>query len=595
MNFYKKTLSYLFCIVCFSTFSHAQIIQSLTERNDIRHVQLLNMSPLFSEVNKSSNPMKETFLLQQYAEYIRLYERNVTANKNDNELVYDYLVANFYEKHYKVLKEILQQINFDMLKDDQKDNYQLIEAVSIYMDNDEKGLNAYYNEKKEKKDLSSDYLKGIAKLRTLFFIRNNKILNLKDKEGAYLYAVGWNNLLTRNYKEADTYFKSAGLADNNPLIIYTRAMKAMEEKQYSQARALFQAIPPGEFFIEGRFRTIETFIYEYNYVAAQQLLGQFRETYPNDKEYLSGINYYEGVTNFYAGQWNKARRFFSQVAGSGEAHYYLGEIAYRDEDYTEAAINYSQVIAEVSRASSFYPSALYGLAWSQFKLEKFAEAKDSFDLLIRYGLKDEVLKLNCLIKLADCNYNLHYYNEALKGYSSLMNSLEPKKQQQKLLYKLVLRSLIQVYSKLRQFDKANEYLNQYLDLAENNVEKIMLKKVLADNYIKMEMTNEAIAIYEEIIKSYPGMDEDIYINLADAYFNLKNYDKSFEYYNMYVRTYPKGSRRLDARYGSVQSLFMQKKYDMALAAAKEVDEEFQLQLYDELKEKIKFAKEQKEE
>jgi TolA-binding protein len=90
-------------------------------------------------------------------------------------------------------------------------------------------------------------------------------------------------------------------------------------------------------------------------------------------------------------------------------------------------------------------------------------------------------------------------------------------------------------------------------------------------------------------KSYK--DEDIYISLADCYFNDKDYGKSLVVYKDYFVEYPNGERELDASYGMVQTLYQLKDFNSAKELAKQVDDKYGIGLLKELEAKIKFKKE----
>ena len=80
--------------------------------------------------------------------------------------------------------------------------------------------------------------------------------------------------------------------------------------------------------------------------------------------------------------------------------------------------------------------------------------------------------------------------------------------------------------------------------------------------------------------------------LADNRFNLNQFEGALAVYQNYLNLFPKGDRRMDARYGEVQSLIHLKHYDQALIEAGYTDAEFGSQLYLDVEKTIELMKQQ---
>lgn len=592
----NHTLTIIASILCFSnmTLSNVSFVDTLYENKDQVHIHLLQNSPLFDyQIGNSQDSLKILFSLAKYDEYISAYDAKYTSlSESENEERYLYLLSKYNLKKYKSLHDILISIKYENLSPRQRNNVTLLNAVDLFIDKKYKELETLYIKISESDSLPVDVLASIEKMRDILYIQEYKPSKFIQKDEDYSMTQAWNSVLTGDYEMALSYYKQAKLTSTNPMVLYTQGMSSLALGKFDAARDYFINILDPQLEKEKNYRIIETYYYDTNVFETLNQIKQFKQTYPKDSNYRDSLNYIEAMTNVVSKNYEIAKKQLRLLKTNNSAQYYLAELLHQDNKFSEAIPIYQDILSKSDANTVFYYKSLYGLAWSQFKLGQYVSAKVNFAEIATIKNKDIDSTLHAYVKIADASYNLHKYKDSLKEYHQAVNNLVPYKSTYPKLYKHSIFNVARIYSKLRKYKQSNEYLSQYLKGTDKIADVITAKMLQAGNYTKLKQNNNAAEILQELILTYQPKNEDIYILLADSYFNMKSYQKAIDAYQDYLNVFPVGNRVLDAKYGTVHSLFYLKDYEEALKLAKETDEMFQSQLHEELEEKIKFNKEQ---
>jgi len=592
----KQLLLIILSLLCFNSIalSNSTFTETLFEKKDIAHINLLQQSLLFShQIDDNQNSLKSLFALGKYFEYMDVFNKTYSAlTEAENEDRYFYLVSNYYQKQYNELSLIIKSIEYDVLTPKQKANYSLILAVDLFLHKKYAELESL-NVQVSKDDSFPEHVsKSIEKLRNILYLQLYKPAQFIHKDEDYYIVQAWNNVLTGDYKSAGLFYEKAGLSSSNTLIIYSNGMNELKTGNYKKARDFFLKMYDPSYDREKTFRIIESYFYDNNISVTVENINQFRSIYPKDNEYGEPLLIIEAMCNYISGNYELAQKQFSQIKSNNNAKFYLAEIYYAEKKYSQAQSTYESFINKSNVNSDLYQKAIYGLAWSQFKDGQYVAAKSNFSKLISIDNKNKDILLNSLVKIGDSSYNLHTYKDALKEYQFAVSKLLIQKDAYSQLYKTAIFNVARIYSKLREYQLSTEYLNQYLKQTDDPSDIFTAKTMQADNYMKLKQNDNAATVLQELILTYQPKNEDIYIILADTYYNLKQYQKAIDAYQDYLKIFENGNRVVDAKYGIVQSLFYLNDYEEALKVAKETDDMFQSQLYEEIQEKIKFEKEQ---
>ncbi len=139
-------------------------------------------------------------------------------------------------------------------------------------------------------------------------------------------------------------------------------------------------------------------------------------------------------------------------------------------------------------------------------------------------------------------------------------------------------SLAQTYKDSGKHIKAMEL---YRELIEENrgVNSDMyawLNLELADSLNYVLSTDDAIRVYEKIIKEFDGTDwsAEAMMGIADAYLNKRDYDKAIKYYDMINEKYKKSFLSAEAMTGKARIYEEQGREKQAIALYKKISEEF---------------------
>ncbi len=586
---------FLLIIGCSFVYSN-ELVSDLYQKNDLLHLNLLRNSVFFDQQQDDYElNILENYYIGNYSQFIKDFQKKYSNYRDaDNQMIFFYLASKYRLADYASLTGIIDFINPELLSLDNWRDLQKIKAVSYYMESKESALNGLLGQLKTDDRSNKNLLDSVNNLYQLQLAGRGEITGSSDVD--INYYVAWTKLKAGKYDEAISFFDKAMKAEYVPIARkefinygvgithYASGNKEEALKQLSigysntelkESALFFQLLMA---FDDKKFGEVVS-------ASSEFLATQPNTVYQNQVKYLYGASLYS------LGSEQQAKKVLEEVKDFSQfVKYLLAEIYYNEGSYAKAKTYYKETYDKASEPLSIY--AGYGFAWSCFKSSQYKEAENMYEKLILNKTLSEELRFNVMMKSADSNYNSGSYKDAEKKYKDLLNKLEGNTDKYNALYKQGIYNLAKVYMKLKDFTKANDLLNKYLVDVRNDKETVIIKTIIANNNYQLKNYSVATKIYEEILlvwKDYKN--EDIYISLADSYFNAKEYAKALVVYQDYLKEYVQGERDMDARYGMVQTLYQLKKFDEARAQAKYVDDKYGIGLLAELEGKIKFGKE----
>ena len=166
-------------------------------------------------------------------------------------------------------------------------------------------------------------------------------------------------------------------------------------------------------------------------------------------------------------------------------------------------------------------SAFIALGNSYFNLDDYARCIFAYDEAIKLGANDGYIYLG----MAQCYQVLEKYKKSTEWCKKIFKNKN---------YECVSHIIIgQNYRMLKEYNESVIYFKKSLELNPTLFEQKVIYKGIIASLIKLKEYENAVSYGEEAIKKQCD-DESIYITISNAYNNLKNFDKSCYYLNLYV-------------------------------------------------------------
>lgn len=273
----------------------------------------------------------------------------------------------------------------------------------------------------------------------------------------------------------------------------------------------------------------------------------------NDKERFDFNNGYA----LYASKRSKeAERYLSRVSNSqkygSQAKYYLGYIAYEQDDYDEASARFDQITDPelLNEKLSYYQADL------NFKLGNFEEAIAMAKKQLPKSDRKEISELNKII--GESYFNLEQYNEAipyLKKYRGKRGRLSNTD------YYLTGYS----HYKQGDYDGAIQYFNKIIG-GTNSVSQNAYYH-LAECYLKLDKKSEALNAFRNASQMdfSAEIQKDALLNYARLSYEIGNaYEPVPQVMTTYLEKYPKDEHQQEIQELLVDSYITSRNFEGAM-------------------------------
>jgi len=199
--------------------------------------------------------------------------------------------------------------------------------------------------------------------------------------------------------------------------------------------------------------------------------------------------------------------YFLYKSHSDSAMYYAEKILTYKNFSTDSIKRLRNTMATMNLASSYLNKGLKNEAKQKY-IEGIENAERWGDKKNYYGF---------LINLGNLYYLEDEFDKALELYKKGQKSEEPR------VAVICAASLGNIYAKLKDFKKSNEYYHKTLDLAKGDPYTILSTHLnIADNFFEMGDIAKAIAYYEKLIKEKEDEDGKYNFHIAGAKRKLAN-------------------------------------------------------------------------
>ncbi|MFZ5941714.1 MAG: tetratricopeptide repeat protein, partial [Bacteroidota bacterium] len=216
-------------------------------------------------------------------------------------------------------------------------------------------------------------------------------------------------------------------------------------------------------------------------------------------------------------------------------YYWLGEAAYRSNDYDAARVFYNQFLAEpLAYRQEEFPLCHYSLGYIGFNKADYVTAESWFNKYTRLERNAKARTLaDTWNRLGDCRFIQKQYWQAIEFYdkSIAMNLTDVD-------YAMFQKGF--TLGLLDRPERKVEVLQQLITQQPNSgfVDDALFET--GRTYVVLNKPDQAKAMYERVISSYPNSS---YVSkslnqLGLIYYNTGDYNRALGYYQRVVKDYP---------------------------------------------------------
>ena len=263
--------------------------------------------------------------------------------------------------------------------------------------------------------------------------------------------------------------------------------------------------------------------------------------------------YFKGVENFNNNDLDEAEKQFrkslaqnSDLRLNALNHYWLGEISYIRKDYSTAIDTWKKFqVTEGAPQLPEYELSNYALGYAFFQRkdkEDYGNANISFRKFLLSKNKFDVNKVSdATIRAADCYFMNRDFMQAAEYYKTAidLNKLDVDYAlYQKALCDGLSKKYTEKISELQRIEKkfpASPYLSAALN------------EIAETYYNNVKDYENAIVYYERILNNYPNSSfaNNCNAQLGNIYYEKKQDDKAFTYFDKFVRADSKSDAAKD--------------------------------------------------
>ncbi len=265
---------------------------------------------------------------------------------------------------------------------------------------------------------------------------------------------------------------------------------------------------------------------------------------------LADLLYEEGLILGRMGQHGEASSMlhaflteFPADPQAGEAWFWLGEALFHGGAYERADSAYALAVQKLP--AQRVPDALYGKAWSRYRLEDYKGALELFSRLVSKYPRS-AYAVDARLRAGDCHTSLREYGKAAAAYREVLRTGEGSENAEYARYQLggALIRNGQSAEGLKEYETllARTPRSPYADDARYAIGWVHFQK---KNYPR------AIKEFRETLRLYPRSDlvPRVLCSLGDALYNTGDYPGSIASYREVLAAHPQSSSVLDAARG----------------------------------------------
>ena len=307
------------------------------------------------------------------------------------------------------------------------------------------------------------------------------------------------------------------------------------------------------------------------YDVALGLFERFLKNYPASAK-IPKVSLLIGQCYFHQNKFLDALSKFEELQFQPQARdiqdevlYWIAEVHFRGNDFTKAE-NYYQKIIDGFPKSSYVVASFYSLGWCLFQESKFNEALKYFTIIEEKFPKEPSVQ-DYYIKIIECLYNLKNYaelKEKLKDYLKIYS-----KDTAKLPYLYFYLAEANYY--LNNFQEAiDEYVHAFTNSNDEKIQAVS-KLGMSWSYLKLKKYQEAQDAFlavkaASLDKKYLSI---LLLGKAILSFETNNFIEAKNLYSELLNTTPEPVILIQAYLGKADALYNISEYKEAINVYKE--------------------------
>ncbi len=332
---------------------------------------------------------------------------------------------------------------------------------------------------------------------------------------------------------------------------YETGLLRFESRDFDEARENFSIVtsrfPESDVYGQAQKMLGETHIALENYADARSAFDAALTHPESPADVVEEAMFLEGWTFVKMGLYEEAGFFLERYVKTylesdklDEAYFWLGEASYNTRRYKQAAESY-RVVEQSYPKSKYFVRALYGYAWSMYKLGDYPVAARSFERVIERQKSDSELAYDSFLRLGDCYFAMGNFPMAAGVYRSAV----------------------------RQFPDAPGIEYAHFQLAHSNTNQ--------------RLFNRAMDGFEHILVNYPQspLADDAQFGKAWVYFQADEFMRAIREFRTLIANFPQSELLPRAWYNIGDSYFNMDQLDAAMAAYRVVTDSFPNNQYTE--------------
>ena len=316
--------------------------------------------------------------------------------------------------------------------------------------------------------------------------------------------------------------------------------------------------PDSERADEARELLIAAYYNSHDYEMAYKAIKAFPNPDGTQRAALQKIAYFNGLEAFMSGDLVKAKEKLEESQSIGVSPKYnalclfwLGEIAYKLGDYTEAISYYDSYLRRAPKTEREYQLALYNLGYAHFTQKDMAKSQKAFEGFVWLYKEADRYRADAFNRLGDVHYSQRKYADAVKSYEGAVSLGTAEQDYAKYQRAISLGLAGKTTAKIGALcQMREENCGDYNDDAAYE---------LGRTYVSLGRYSEGASALELFVENYPQSPyyTPALLDLGLVHFNLGNSDKSLHYYDKVISSAPQSKAAKDA-IQSVREIYVAK-------------------------------------